>query len=296
MPDSLRNYAVPLDSSMDALSDVLEMIHLRGDGVARVSAGRGHEERHRSGARMLHVVEAGSVALRHDVPGGGGERVVLEAGDLALMARGAAHRLRPAAVVPDTGEATWLSGSFLVEEHVAVPLLEALPPAVVIRGRGLEWLPLSAHLLGVEISEPTAGSKVMVSRILDLLFIQALRAWAADGGPVGPGWLTAALDRPLGPALRAMHRSPEAPWTVDRLAALCTLSRAAFAARFTRLVGESPGRYLQRLRLARAADLLATTPDSSAAISRAVGYASEAAFSRAFTKEYGTGPRAWRSS
>ncbi|NYI47278.1 AraC-like DNA-binding protein [Nocardioides aromaticivorans] len=293
MPESLENFAVPLDTSADALSDVLEMIHLRGDRVTRVAAGRGHEERHRAGGRLLHVVESGSVALRYDVPDGGGERVVLGTGDLALLARGVAHRLRP------MEDAVWMSGSFVVEERAGVPLLEALPPAIVIRAEGREWLPLSAQLLGREVTDPSAGSKVMASRILDLLFIQALRAWAAtDGasGPGGPGWLTAALDRPLGPALRAMHRQPEQPWTVESLAELSALSRAAFSARFTRLVGESPGRYLQRLRLAQAADLLTSTPDSAAAISRAVGYASEAAFSRAFAKEYGVGPRAWRSA
>lgn len=290
MPETLDNFAVPLDLSADALSDVLEMIHLRGDGVTRVAAGPGREARHRAGGRLLHVVESGSVELRYDEQGGGGARPVLEPGDLALLARGAAHRLRP------VGEAVWMSGSFVVEAQAGVPLLEALPPAIVIRGQGRDWLPLSAHLLGLEISDPTAGSKVMVSRILDLLFIQALRAWAASDGPVGPGWLTAALDRPLGPALRAMHRQPEEPWTVEALADLSALSRAAFSARFTRLVGESPGRYLQRLRLAQAADLLTATPDSAAAISRAVGYASEAAFSRAFAKEYGVGPRAWRSA
>lgn len=292
MPESLENIAVSLDSSMDALSDVLEMIHLRGDAVTRVVGHRGREVRQRSGGRVLHVVESGTVRLRYGAPGAGEPSIDLGQGDLALLAGGAPHRLRP------VEDSRWLSGGFAVDEDVAAPLLEGLPPAIVIRAEGRDWLPLSAHLLGVEITAPSAGSSVMVSRILDLLFIQALRAWAAEGGPgeaSRPGWLTAALDRSLGPAVRSMHRQPEQPWTVEGLADLCAMSRAAFTARFVRVVGQPPGRYLQQLRLARAAELLRTTPDSAAAVSRAVGYASEAAFSRAFAKEHGVGPRAWRA-
>lgn len=137
----------------------------------------------------------------------------------------------------------------------------------------------------------------MVSRLLDLVFIQVLRAWAADDGAAGdPGWLTAALDRTLGPALRAMHRKPEHAWTVEELADLSAMSRAAFAARFTQKVGDPPGRYLTRIRLTRAADQLATTNQPVSAIGRAVGYESEAAFSRAFSRQYGIAPRSWRRS
>lgn len=286
MLDPLANIADPLAPG-DALSDVLEMIHLRGGEVRPVGEDGRRAVRHPVGSRVLHLVEKGEVELRI----GGGERVRVGAGDLVLLARGRPHALHP-------GEgATWLSGSFLVEEKVAAPLLAVLPAVIVIRGaeEGLDWLPLSARLLGVEVVEPRAGSQVMVSRILDLLFIQALRAWAARGEMVGPGWLTAALDPQVGRAVRAMHLRPEEPWTVDRLAALAALSRAAFASRFGRLAGESPGRYLQRLRLARAADRLATTKESAGSIGRAVGYASEAAFSRAFAREYGAAPRAWRA-
>ncbi|GAA4098305.1 cupin domain-containing protein [Nocardioides kongjuensis] len=288
MPDPLPYIADPLAAG-DALSDVLEMIHLRGGEVEAVHADGRRAVRHRPGSRVLHLVETGEAELRVD---DGGPRVGLRAGDLALLARGRAHALHPG---PD---ATWLSGSFAVEERVAAPLLAVLPTVIVIRGdeEGLDWLPLSARLLGVEVAEPRAGSQVMVSRILDLLFIQALRTWAARGEVAGAGWLTAALDPQVGRALKVMHRRPEDPWTVDRLADLAAMSRAAFAARFGRLAGESPGRYLQRLRLARAADRLTTTREPAGSIGRSVGYSSEAAFSRAFAREYGTAPRAWRAA
>ncbi|MBL0886231.1 cupin domain-containing protein [Myceligenerans indicum] len=289
MTDQRADRSTPFDASGDALSDVLELIRLRGDDLAVVRSGDRFEARHHTGERMLHIVEQGPVQL--DVEGEG-ELPRLERGDLVLLATGATHRMR----VPDGG--AWMSGRFLVEENTAAPLLAVLPPAVVIRGsdEGLEWLPLTAGVLAAESAEPTAGSRAMVSRLLDLLFILALRTWAELDDAPHPGWLTAALDRQLGPALTAMHRHPERPWTVEALAARASLSRAAFAARFVRLVGEPPARHLARLRLARAADLLATTSDPVGAVGRTVGFTSEAAFSRAFAREHGTPPREWRAA
>ncbi|MFJ3901058.1 AraC family transcriptional regulator [Streptomyces sp. NPDC090025] len=291
--------ATPLDASVDALSDVLELIHLRGGELARVRTRGAEQVRHGAGERVLHLVERGPVELAVT----GGERIRLDPGDLALLATGAAHALRATGGVSGAGGAgagagAWLSGRFLVEEKEAAPLLAVLPPAIVLRGSaaGLDWLPVGAGLLAAEVADPSAGSQVMVSRILDLLFIRALRAWAESAAPLVPGLLTAALDRPLGPVLRALHRHPERPWSVTELADLAALSRAAFTARFVRLVGEPPARHLARLRLARAADRLATTAEPVGTIGRTVGYASEAAFSRAFTRAYGCSPRAWRTT
>jgi AraC-like DNA-binding protein len=288
MTDPPGNRATPLDASVDALSDVLDLIRLQGAELTVVRAVDGRGVAHRSGERMLHIVEQGPVELEVTA----GERRRLEPGDLALLATGAAHRLRS----PDGG--VWMSGRFLVEEKAAAPLLAVLPPAIVICSSetGFDWLPLGANLLAAEMAEPTAGSRVMVSRLLDLLFILALRAWSDLDGAHHPGWLTAALDRPLGPALTAIHRHPDQPWTVAELATLASLSRAAFAARFVRLVGEPPGRYLARLRLARAADRLATTSEPIGVIGKAVGFTSEAAFSRAFAREYRAPPRPWRTT
>jgi AraC-like DNA-binding protein len=288
MSDLLGNYAVPLDASVDALSDVLDLIHLRGEELAVVKNVDGTEVRRRAGDRMLYIVDQGPVELT--VVGDG--HFQLENGDLALLASGAAHRLRSSA------SGVWMSGRFLVEENTAAPLLAVLPPAIVIRSSEARFdrLPLGAGLLAAEYADPTAGSRVMVSRLLDLMFILALRAWSDLDGALHPGWLTAALDRSLGPALTAIHRHPEQPWTVEQLADIASMSRAAFAARFVRLVGEPPGRYLARIRLARAADQLSTTSDAVGSIGKAVGYTTEAAFSRAFAREYGTAPRAWRTT
>jgi len=279
---------VALDASADALSDVLEQVRLQGGELSRVVATAGVEVRHPEGVRMLHIVEQGPAELF--LPSG--ERHRLGSGDLVLFATGSAHRL----LAPP--ESSWLSGRFRVDEAMAGSLLAVLPPVVVIPASevGQDIIPMGAFLLAEEFDSPSAGSMVMVSRILDLLFVRALRVWGARDDAARPGWLTAALDRTLGPALSAMHREPERTWEVEELARLSALSRAAFSARFTRLMGEPPGRYLARLRLAKAAERLAATREPIGLIGSSVGYVSEAAFSRAFAREYGMPPRDWRAA
>jgi Cupin len=144
------NHATSLDASVDALSDVLDLIHLRGEELAVVRSVDGTEIRRRAGERMLYIVDQGRVELTVV----GEEHLQLETGDLALLATGAAHRLRS----PDGG--VWMSGRFLVEENVAAPLLAVLPAAIVIRSSeaGFDRLPLGASLLAAELADPTAGS------------------------------------------------------------------------------------------------------------------------------------------
>jgi transcriptional regulator GlxA family with amidase domain len=133
----------------------------------------------------------------------------------------------------------------------------------------------------------------MSARILDLLFIQILRAWAA-GTDAEPNWLAGALDPQIGPALSAIHRNSGHDWTVEDLARACSLSRSAFAARFVARVGKPPATYLAHVRLDAATDLLRDTSLPVTLIGENVGYTSEAAFSRAFKHRYGTPPARWR--
>jgi transcriptional regulator GlxA family with amidase domain len=133
----------------------------------------------------------------------------------------------------------------------------------------------------------------MVSRIVDLLFIQTLRAWAA-GPDARPSWITAAMDPLLGRALTAIHRTPAHPWTVDSLAEAAGLSRSTFADRFTRSVGQPPAEYLIRHRLDLARGLLRESDLPVRAVAARVGYTSEAAFSRAFRRRFGDSPLHWR--
>ncbi len=148
-------------------------------------------------------------------------------------------------------------------------------------------------MLLLEMQAPSQGSAVMIARILDLLFIQILRAWAAYDD-AAPSWLTGAVDAQIGTALGAIHADLAHDWTVEELAAACSLSRSAFAARFATRVGMPPASYLAHVRLRAAAELLRSTPELVSAVAAKVGFTSEAAFSRAFRRQYGAPPARWR--
>ena len=127
------------------------------------------------------------------------------------------------------------------------------------------WLDVSTQMLMHEKISPSEGSAEMISRILDLLFIQVLRAWAA-GPDACAGWLTGAMDPVIGGAITAVHANPGHPWTVQRLADKCYLSRSAFSERFVRTVGQTPAAYIAQVRLDRASDLLQYTTETVSAI------------------------------
>ena len=136
----------------------------------------------------------------------------------------------------------WLSGTFAYDDSRADQLLGGLPTVIELRGAGeqsLVWLDVSSQMLVRETTSPSQGSLEMISRILDLLFIQVLRAWATGPGAT-PGWLTGAMDPVVGQAVSSIHADPRHPWTVDRLAGKSNLSRSAFAERFARRVGQPP--------------------------------------------------------
>jgi len=267
----------------DALSDILESIHLRG-GMVRETTSATSARAYDAGTTLVHLVTRGQA----HVETGDGERTLLPEGSMALLARGDQHAVQPRA------EATWISGRFHVDRSIADPLLSVLPPVIVVAEPSIDWLPLSVDLLLSELRPSTPGSRAMISRILELLFIHGLRAWTASEGAKSPGGLTAALDPALSPALAAIHAAPAERWEVTRLAGIAHLSRSAFAARFTEQMGIPPSSYVQQYRLQHAATLLLTTQDSVSAVAHAAGYASEASFSRAFAAQHGQPPRRWR--
>ena len=237
----------------------------------------------------LHLIEEGELVLAID---GHPHVERLSRGDVLLLPRGDRHHLSDAAPEP----ARWLCGTFTIGDPQASHLLASLPAVIILRGaRGpaLEGLEVARRMLLMEMQSPSQGSAVMVARILDLLFIQILRAWAA-GTDAEPNWLGGALDPQIGLALSAIHRDPGHHWTVEALARSCSLSRSAFAARFAARVGKPPATYLAHVRLDAATDLLRGTSLPVTLIAENVGYTSEAAFSRAFRHRYGTPPARWR--
>jgi len=188
-----------------------------------------------------------------------------------------------------TGETVLLTGVYQVEGEVGRRLLRALPALLVLRADELDT-PL-VDLLAGEVVRDAPGQEAVLDRLLDLLLITLLRTWFDRPQSDPPGWYAAQGDPVVGPALRLMQHHPDHPWTVAGLAGETGVSRAAFARRFTELVGEPPMTFLTGWRLALAADLLLEPEATIASVARQVGYATPFALSAAFKRERGISPR-----
>src|SRR4051794_15246639 len=258
----------------------------------------------------FHVVLQGSCWLT-----GSGEPRALRAGDVVLMTSGAEHTLaddptgpsvafrldreRPAGRIghqhvagsADGAQTVLLSGAYRLESRRPHPLLATLPDLVHLPHRRRHGLHSAVDLLGTEVDEQEPGADAIVSALVDALLVYILRAWQEDHPT---GWSRALADPAIGPGLRLLHEEPARPWTVAQLGAEVGLSRATFARRFTALVGEPPLTYLTRWRLTTAARVLRQQDVPLSAVARRVGYASEFAFAKAFKREYGLAPGAYR--
>jgi AraC-like DNA-binding protein len=194
-------------------------------------------------------------------------------------------------------ETRLVCGSFRLERREVHPLLELLPPLIHLRPAetpAAEWLEATLRFLAWETREAKPGTETIVSRLTDVIFVQVLRAWVESLPVGGGGWLGALRDRPVGAALALIHRAPERGWTNASLAEAVGMSRSRFAARFTALVGEPPLSYLTRWRLGTAAGMLQDGGHSIGEAAARAGYESEAAFSKAFRRRFGTPPGAFR--
>jgi AraC-like DNA-binding protein len=291
-PPTLEDAALGLDAygqPDDLLSELLRSVRLSGERIVAYAPPQTFSIGF-ADIGTLHIIDEGVLVLRID---GDPHVERVGRGDVILLPRGDPHHISDAAA-PEP--ARWLCGTFTIGDPRASHLLANLPAVIILRGaRGpaLEGLEVARRMLLIEMQSPSQGSAVMVARILDLLFIQILRAWAA-GPDAEPNWLAGALDPQIGLALSAIHRDPGHYWTVEELARACSLSRSAFAARFVVRVGKPPATYLAHVRLDAATDLLRDTSRPVALIAEKVGYSSEAAFSRAFKHRYGAPPARWR--
>ena len=177
------------------------------------------------------------------------------------------------------------------------PLLATLPRVLCASGRDgapAGWLSRFMEVAEAEVSHPRPGGAAVLARLSELMFVEVVRRYLEALPPDRTGWLAGLRDPHVGRALAALHARPGHPWALDALGHEAGLSRSALAERFTALVGLPPIQYLGRWRMQVAAGLLAGTHDGVAAIGARVGYASEAAFSRAFKKVVGIPPAAWR--
>lgn len=300
----------------DPLSEVLGALNLRGSLYMRTEARSPWAISFPKGEGHFHVVERGNVvATAH----GAKKPVVAVAGDLLVFPHGEGHvigdRAGRKAVDLETivrkgwdanarllrvgvGEADvrMICGVFALDRAGRAALLSALPPILHLQGRSgrpSTNVDLVVQLFVTEANGTSPGSALCAARLIDLLLVQAIRDWLARQPAHLGGWLGAMRDPHVGAALSALYDRPGHPWTVEDLAARVGLSRSPLAARFTRLVGEPPLRYLTRWRMHLAAQMLKEGASVREAAER-VGYESEAAFSRMFKRWMGRAPVTFR--
>jgi AraC-like DNA-binding protein len=179
------------------------------------------------------------------------------------------------------------------------PLLTALPALLVadLRGRPCaEWAAASFRYAAREHAARRPASQETLARLSEMLFVEAVRGYIDALPGNATGWLAALRDPSLSRALSALHLRPARAWTTEELAKEACLSRSAFAERFTSTVGLPPMSYLTRWRMLLAGQRLRESSDTLAQVAAAVGYESEFSFSRAFARESGVTPGAWRKS
>ena len=306
---------------MDALAEVLRVTRVRGAMMAQVVAGDpwGLDVAD-SGAATLHAVTAGTAWLR--VPGQRPRQLM--PGDIVMLPAGAGHVVASAATGPavelgrvakaqlrtpggelrvggDGARSRFLCACYDYDHEVALPLMAALPPVVHIPAGEHGPDTAAGHagsvltMLTGELTGDHHGSATAVDRLLDVLLVQILRAWLArPDAAAGTSWLTGLRDPVTAAALTLIHTEPARAWTGQSLARTVGVSRATLARRFGDVVGEPPLTYLTRWRMDLAAQALRDTDRPVDAIGRDVGYTSEYAFNRAFSRTHGTPPGRYR--
>ena len=164
----------------------------------------------------------------------------------------------------------------------------------VREGASREWVEASVQFAARELTAGRFASSDLLSRLSELLFVEAMRQYSAVSANQDAGWLKGVADPKIGRALKAIHRDIAFPWSADSLAREVSMSRSAFVDRFTALTGMPPIRYLTVWRLQTARRALKESGKALAELAQEVGYGSAEAFSRAFKREFGISPAQWR--
>lgn len=277
---------------------LLGRIGLRGEVYARpVGCGDWLVNTSGHGRASFHLVSSGTCWLHMDPPA---EPAQLLAGDVVFFPADSMHQLTPGPgqpsgqnrlPPPDSGEQTRLvCGLYRSRDRELERILRGLPKVVIARadGRG-SAMARTITLMAEEAQTGEPGTQLVLNALSDALLALLLRESIAQG-KVQDGLLGGMNDARLAPALAAMHAAPGQAWSVDALAVKAMLSRSAFAERFQRILGTSPASYLARLRMNEARALLQDNEISVAQIAERLGYATEAAFRRAFRRVVGSTP------
>lgn len=313
---------------MDALSETLRVVHLVGAIFiqGRFTAPWCYQSPDADTAAPYLEPGAERVVIFHLIVEGecfveldGQAPVHLKAGDAVLFPQGDAHRMtstldlppargarlatvlarRPRKLSYGGGGLTTrlICGYMACDARLAGLMLAGLPPVVRVKLRGSnagEWLEASVRYALVEARSPRPGGDGVLSKLAEVLFIEVLRQYMNAPQEGRTGWLAGLGDRIVGAALGALHARPALAWTLEDLAREAGTSRSVLAERFQHLVGSSPIAYLTHWRMLLAANLLRRSTAPLSRIAEDVGYQTDTAFSRAFRREYGVPPGAWR--
>ena len=311
---TMRRTNTKISNFTDPLGETLHLLRLTGTFYCRseLTAPWGIDLPPFDGCMMFHIVTAGHCWLEVE----GEEPRLLQQGSLTLVPHGTGHCIRsspeveseplfdiPAEQVSDryeimryggAGELTHLTCGVVRFDHVAGRQLIALLPRVLQIDTWADdedsWLHSTLRFISREARELRPGGETVITHLADILIIQAIRSWIDSTSDADRGWLAALRDDQVGKALAAIHREPGKDWNVALLAREVGMSRSGFSARFTNLVGESAMRYLTQWRMQLARAQLQETSDTLSVLADRLGYQSEAAFCRAFKREFGVPP------
>jgi AraC-like DNA-binding protein len=316
---------------MDALSQTLSVVRMTGAIFINAHFTAPWCYRSPAAASAASILEptAERIVIFHFITEGecfvempDGSVTHLKAGDVVIFPGGEAHRMssqpglaaaaparpleevlarRPRRLSYGGGGAITrvVCGYMACDERLAHMLLGGLPSPLRVNVRGSSsgsWLESSLNYAIQEARSPRPGGNAVLSKLAEVLFIEVLRLFMQKPQGAQRGWLAGVSDRIVGAALKALHAQPAHPWTLEELARHIGSSRSVLAERFQGLVGTTPMQYLTQWRMLLAANLLSRSQAPLAFIAEQVGYQTDTAFSRAFRREYGAPPAAWRRS
>ena len=298
---------------MDPISDVFTALEVQSVFYGRSEFGAPWGIRFPPGHASFGMVLRGQCWLQVD----GSSELALDSGDCYVLPRGVAYSLRDDATsalvdmeqIVKTLQAThryggdgratvMLTGCFTLDSSFSKPVIDLLPSTIHIKANEPKSSPLEStvRLLAAEMQQDAPGSQVIVNRLTDVFFLQAIRAYMSQHKGCSSHWLRAVADPQIGRVLTAMHGDMARLWTVEELAKEGGMSRAGFAMRFKQLVGETPLEYLTRWRMYKATRLLRDGGRKLLEVANSVGYDSDAAFNRAFKRTHGVSAGEYRRS
>jgi AraC-like DNA-binding protein len=332
LPGDMTETPVPdRKADMDALSDVLKVTYLTGGVFLQAElfepwciAARVTPEHcapvfgPASHIIPYHYVIEGELHIRVD--GEDGDGILVRAGEVVLLPRNDLHLMGSDLSLPPVpghdvinppkdgglfsihhggngGRTRMICGHLGCASIEGNPVFSTLPPLLKLnieQGGAAEWIRSTFQYAAKEIATGCPGSETVLAKLSELLFVEAVRRYA-EALPQGQtGWLAGLRDPYVARALARLHHDVTRRWTLDDLGREVGLSRSALADRFIRLIGTPPMHYLAAWRMQLASQKLRNTSTSIAQIAESIGYDTEAAFSRAFKKAFGTAPATWR--